>query len=112
MTGSRQLLAICVQLHVHLCASARVHVTAHDLLVCYVVGCFVAAVGALVGGVVSLLLKWVSVGASLGSLLALWLILVDNGHFIVSETSIAIVCGASIAGCMVLSWYRTEVKYC
>jgi hypothetical protein len=84
--------------------------TVNDMLICYIVGCAVAAVGAFVGGVVALLMKWASAGASVGTLIALWLILVDDGTFVTNETRIAAVFGTCLAVGMAVSWHKEEVK--
>lgn len=81
----------------------------NEMLLCYVVGCVVAAIGATVGGVVSLLMKWLSAGASLGTLIAIWIVLMDNGRLITDETRVVATFGVCIAVCIATSWHIAEV---
>lgn len=81
----------------------------NDMLVCYVAGCAVAVVGAVVGGVVALLLKWLSVGATLGTLIGLGIVLADAGRLIVTEEQVLGVFITTLCGSMLLSWFREDL---
>jgi hypothetical protein len=83
---------------------------ASNLLLCYFVGLTVVAVGSVVGGLVALLMKWLSAGVSLGALVATWVVLLDGGRLISSEAAVLCTFGAAMGVCIAMAWHLQEVS--
>eukprot|EP00638_Chattonella_subsalsa_P004550 CAMPEP_0117750646 /NCGR_PEP_ID=MMETSP0947-20121206/10498_1 /TAXON_ID=44440 /ORGANISM="Chattonella subsalsa, Strain CCMP2191" /LENGTH=2124 /DNA_ID=CAMNT_0005568865 /DNA_START=100 /DNA_END=6474 /DNA_ORIENTATION=+ len=75
------------------------------------IGVFVAVLGGLVGGIVSLLLKKFCMSLTLGVLIAFYILLLDNGRLLVTSTSHEFVASGLVIVCMLLGcliYYRSE----
>lgn len=65
-------------------------------------------IGALVGSTVAVLIAWASVGTCLGSLAAVFLVLLDGGVLLRAQAQVSLLFGVLIAGGIAFSWFQVS----
>ncbi len=78
------------------------------MTVCYVSSIVLVLLGALIGGIVALLLKWACLGVVLGALVSLCFLIADKGTIISSTTLVGVVFGIGISCGLILSFIREK----
>ena len=71
-------------------------------------GAWVSIIGALVGSTVAVLIAWASVGTCLGSLAAVFLVLLDGGVLLRAQAQVSLLFGVLIAGGIAFSWFQVS----
>lgn len=72
-------------------------------------GTWVSAIGVLVGSTVAVLIAWATVGTCLGSLAAVFLVLLDGGVVLRAQPQVSLLFGVLIAGGIAFSWFKVCV---
>lgn len=74
----------------------------------FAAGAWVSAIGAFVACTVAVLASWASVGTCLGSLVGLFVVLLDRGTSFDSQAVVSVLFGVIIAAAMVFSWCQAR----
>lgn len=74
----------------------------------FAAGAWVSVIGALVACTIAVLALWASVGTCLGSLVGLFVVLLDGGTSFDSQAAVSVLFGVIIAAAMVFSWCQAR----
>lgn len=69
-----------------------------------------SVIGALVGSTVAVLVAWAAVGTCLGSLAAVFLVLLDGGAVLRTQAQVSLLFGVLIAGGIAFSWFQVRAR--
>lgn len=76
----------------------------------FAAGAWVSVIGAFVACTIAVLASWASVGACLGSLAGLFIVLLDGGMSFDSQAVVSVLFGVLIAAAMVFSWCQARER--
>lgn len=92
--------------------TAAAAVPGDDGILCLMAGTWVSVIGALVGSTVTVLIAWAAAGTCLGSLAAVFLVLLDGGVLLRAQPQVSLLFGVLIAGGIAFSWFQVCVRVC
>ncbi len=98
----------CSILFVLICFLPHLTFAEYDMVVCYVTSIALVLLGAVIGGIIALLLKWACLGMVVGALVSLWLIIADKGLILSSGALVGITFAIFIACGLVLSFFKEK----
>lgn len=79
-----------------------------DGILCVMAGAWISLVGALVGSTVAVLVSWASVGACLGCLAGVFLVLLDGGALLPSQSQVSLLFAVLIVGGIGFSLFQVR----
>ncbi|CAM9568890.1 unnamed protein product [Chrysoparadoxa australica] len=80
------------------------------MFICYIGGCVVSTIGAVVAGVIAVLIEWISVGLCLGTLTGLAIILLDGDTLIQSGVAVNVMFALTLAVCIFVTWKAPKMS--
>ncbi len=80
------------------------------MVVCYAMSIALVLMGAVIGGIIALLLKWACLGMILGALVSLWIIIADKGTILSSGLFVGLTFGVLVACGLLLGFFREKTS--